>query len=208
MIKLRIGSLRRSAPRPFGLTADTLGPVPVMLGSESWELGIRSGLRTVLTRSRIQPRSLGLRYGEFFQLSAPLAEVTTRWDGGGWYSAAAESDRPASAWELGRAEWRDGAIARRDWAALTASDDRGPEAEGPFGRASMDIVVADEPRQVDVVSYRHYQAFSFPAGQVNVKVVTRHAFTRTPHFEPVTDLEPYFSGWKRHFEELTELLGV
>jgi hypothetical protein len=30
--------------------------------------------------------------------------------------------------------------------------------------------------------------------------------TRTPRFQPVADLEPYFVGWERHIKELTERL--
>jgi hypothetical protein len=205
LIKLQIDALRRAGPRPFGWATDTLGPVPVMLGSESWELGLRSGVRAALTRSRMQPRSLGLYYGEFFQLSAPLAEVTTDWGGGGWYAAASVSDKPGAAWELGRAERRDDAIARRDWTAAGAEGGDGPAARGPFGRGSMDVVVNGEPRRVDVMSYRHHRAFSFDVGDANVKVVMRHAFTPMPHFGPVTNLEPYFSGWRRHLEELAGL---
>jgi hypothetical protein len=63
MIQWRIAGLRQLAVRPLGLTADAHGPVPVMLGSESRELGIRSGLRAVVTRSPKQPGSLGLYYG-------------------------------------------------------------------------------------------------------------------------------------------------
>jgi hypothetical protein len=36
----------------------------------------------------------------------------------------------------------------------------------------MEIVVDGEPQRVAAVSYRHYQAFSFLVGQVNVTVVT------------------------------------
>jgi hypothetical protein len=34
-------------------------------------------------------------------LSAPLAEVTTHWDGGGWFSADPVSDHLGCEWELG-----------------------------------------------------------------------------------------------------------
>jgi hypothetical protein len=105
-------------------------------------------------------------------LSAPLAEVTTHWDGGGWFSADPVSDHLGCEWELGRAERRDDAIARGDWLALAADGNDAPEPPGPYEQASMEIVVDGEPQRVAAVSYRHYQAFSFLVGQVNVTVVT------------------------------------
>ena len=65
MAAYRFPRLRRADPHPFGLAAPRLDPV--MLGGESWD---RRGLIDVT-----------LVYGDPLEVSAPLAEVTTRLPG-------------------------------------------------------------------------------------------------------------------------------
>jgi hypothetical protein len=202
MMQRRISRLRRLAPHPFGLKAKVLRPMPVMLGSEPAHVGAGSRLLALMTRSPVPLGSISLCYGRFFDLSAQLAEVTTYWDGGGWAGSTPPDGRPPSARELGRAEGRDAAIARKDWKAIDAAGEAEPD--GPFSHATAEIVVSGEPRSVPKVSYRHYQAFSFAAGEVIVTVVSRYPFAGLPSFEPVADLEPCITGWMRHLRELAE----
>jgi hypothetical protein len=202
MMQRRITRLRRLAPHPFGLQPKALRYVPVMLGPESLQVGAVSMLRAFITRAPAPLESMSLCYGGFFDLSAQLTEVTTHWDGGGWARPAPGAGLPPAAWELGRAELRDAAIARKDWAGLNAARDS--QLDGPYGRATTLIVVSGEPRSVPKVSYRHYQAFSFAADRVTVTVVSRYPFAGLPSFEPVTDLEPCIAGWMQHLRELAE----
>jgi hypothetical protein len=165
-----------------------------------------SGLRATVTRSLIPVDSLSLVYGDYFNLSAPLVEVTTSFHSVGWPGGAMPSDRPAPAQELGRAESRDAAIAREAWTALSADQETGPA--GPFTSGSQEIVVGGDRRSVPVVSCRHYHALSFQAATTGVTVVSRHQFPDLPRFAWVDDLEPYFSGWVRHVSELTERMSA
>jgi hypothetical protein len=202
MIRRRISGLRRRRLRPVGLEPDAPRLTPVSIGEEVMQAGVVSGLRAILTRSPLPLDSISLVYGDFFDLSAPLAEVTTHFHGYGWPSGAPPSDRPASAWELGRAERRDAAIARGAWTALSA--DQESEPDGPFTQGSRDIVVCGARRNVPMVSYRHYHALSFRAGTGGATVVSRNQLPDLPRFDWVTDLEPYFVGWTRRLSELAE----
>jgi len=130
--------------------------------------GLASALRAVLTGSPLPLDSMSLMYGDFFDLSAPLAEVTTHFRGCGWPGGAPPSDRPASAWELGSAERRDAAIARRAWTALSAGQESEPD--GPFIHGSMDIVACGIRHSVPVASYLNYHALSFREGTTGVTV--------------------------------------
>jgi hypothetical protein len=153
-------------------------------------------------------------YGDYFDLAKPLVEVTTHWDGRSWSIPSKPAGVPAStwegipppAWELGEAERRDDVIARQDWKAL-GYPQRIP-AEGPFSHGSMQIVVGGSPRVVDVVSHKHYMAFSFERDDAIVTVVSRHPLPEMPHFDPVTDLEIFFAGYTRSLEELGSRLDV
>src|SRR6266567_6277078 len=137
MTQWRISRLRRINPRPFGLIEDPDRP-PLTLGSESASAGPIEEISAAITRSAVPLGSLGLMYGDYLDLAKPLVEVTTHWDGRGWFAPArppgvppsAWAQIPAAAWDLGDTERRDDAIARQDWKAL-GYPQRVP-VDGPF----------------------------------------------------------------------------
>jgi hypothetical protein len=90
-------------------------------------------------------------------------------------------------------------MARGNWSFLPPGEDYRPD--GPFRRGKMDIIVCGTRRKVPVVSYRHYQALSFSDVTTPVTVVSRHPLPELPEFNWVTDLEPYFAGYRRHLHE-------
>ena len=163
-------------------------PLPVALGSESWRLGIASILRKAVTRSPVPPGSMSLRFGWLLDLAAPLAEVTTRWDGEVWNDPDVPGHQPG-AWELGAAERRDDAIGRHDWTPMSWRYDE-PGPGGPFEHGQLAIAVSGREQTVPLLRYRHYQAFSFQADKVTVTVVSRRPQDGMPRFEQVKDLEP------------------
>jgi hypothetical protein len=164
-----------------------------------------SSLRAALPRSPVPLDSMSLLYGDYFDVTTPLAEVTTIYNGPDWPNAAPRSRRPAPAWALGEAEWRDDKIARGDWNSRSPAQESMPA--GPFRRGNMDIIVCGTPRRVPVVSYRHYQALSFSDETTTATVVSRHPLPDLPQFNWVTDLEPYFAGYSQHLHELAERAG-
>ena len=204
----RVSRLRRSNPRPFGLTAGPVLP-PLGLGSESAAAGLLQEISATITKSAVPLGSLGLLYGDWFDLTKPLVSVTTHWDGRDWFTPArpvavpvSEWERiPSPAWELGDAERRDDAIARQDWKGLGYPPERIP-ADGPFAQDLTEILVGGTPRRVPVVTYKHYSALSFAEGDTIVTVESRHPLPERPWFEPVTDLEPFFAGYTRFLDEL------
>jgi len=206
-VSWRVSRLRRVDPRPFGLSADAARP-PLTLGSESASAGLLKELAAAVTQSAIPLDSLGLIYGDVFDPAKALVEVTTHWDGRDWFTPARPGEVPASewqripssAWELGDAERRDGAIARQDWKTL-GYPERIP-ADGPFSQENAEILVGGSPRTVPVVIYKHYSALSFTVGETIVTVVSRHPLPARPRFDPVTDLEPFFTGYARSLDEL------
>jgi hypothetical protein len=206
-VSWRVSRLRRVDPRPFGLSADAARP-PLTLGSESASAGLLKELAAAVTQSAIPLDSLGLIYGDVFDPAKALVEVTTYWDGRDWFTPARPGEVPASewqripssAWELGDAERRDGAIARQDWKTL-GYPERIP-ADGPFSQENAEILVGGSPRTVPVVIYKHYSALSFTVGETIVTVVSRHPLPARPRFDPVTDLEPFFTGYARSLDEL------
>jgi hypothetical protein len=206
-VSWRVSRLRRIDPRPFGLSEGAARP-PLTLGSESASAGLLKELGAAITQSAIPLDSLGLIYGDYFDPAKPLVEVTTHWDGRDWFTPARPGEVPASewqripssAWELGDAGRRDDAIARQDWKAL-GYPERIP-ADGPFSQENAEILVGGSPRTVPVVTYKHYSALSFTAGETIVTVVSRHPLPARPRFEPVTDLEPFFTGYARSLDEL------
>jgi hypothetical protein len=135
-VRVRLSRLRRISPQPFGLTADPRRP-PLMLGDESSSTGMITETRAALTGSRVPLDRLSLLFGNYFDLSAPLVEVTTHWDGRGWLTHLPRG-YPEGAWELGRAERRDAALASGNLRAMHSSE-RHP-ALGPFTRGTMEIV--------------------------------------------------------------------
>lgn len=208
----RVSRLRRISPAPFGLTGDRERQ-PLTLGSESASAGPVEEIGAAITGSAVPLDSLSLMYGDYLDLSKPLVEVTTHWDGRGWFTpgkppgvpSSAWELIPSSAWDLGDAERRDDAIARQDWKALGYP--RRIPAEGPFAPGSAEVVVCGSPREVPVVSYKHYVALSFSAGDAIVTVVSRHRLPEMPRFDPVTDLEIFFAGYTRSLQELAEGLN-
>jgi hypothetical protein len=158
--------------------------------------------------------SLSLLYGDYLDLSTPLVEVTTHWNGRGWFVPDKASDVPSSAWEqipppawdLGDFERRDDAVARHDWRAF-GFPQRIP-ADGPFSQRDAEIMVGGTAREVPVVSYKNYSALSFSEGDAIVTVLSRHALPETPHFEVITDLEVFYLGYARVLAELAERLDA
>jgi len=191
-IQFRTSRLRRSTAQPFGLTG---ADGPVMLGDESSSTGLIAEIRAALTHAPVTLDSISLLYGDHLDLSAPLVEVSTRWDG---TSQRGAGDLPLAARELGRAARRDEAIAREDWKAIGGH--WGEPAAGPFVPGSTDITVNGNRSQVHTVSYRHYQTLSFQAEDAAVTVVSRHPLPDLPCFDLVTSLEPFCSGWARFTE--------
>jgi hypothetical protein len=190
-VRFRVSRLRRITARPFGLTiADTA----VMLGDESSSTGLVAEITAAVTRAPVRLDSISLLYGDCLDLSAPFAEVSTRWD------SRPAGGLPPYARELGRAVHRDEAIARGEWMSIAAVDAR--PADGPFEPGRMDIVVGGTPSRVGTVSFRDYLALSFPVQDAEVTVVSRHPLPDLPHFDPVADLEPFCAGWASFMADL------
>jgi hypothetical protein len=216
-IDWRISGLRRRGPRVIGLEHGGSQPTPVSVGTDTMHmyidlgsanspLDVARGLDAALTQSPVPLDSMSLLYGDYFDVTAPLAEVTTVYQGPDWPNAAAPSRRPASAWALGQAEWRDDQIARGEWSSFPPAQESKPD--GPFRRGKIDIIVCGTRCRVPVVSYRHYQALSFSDGTTPVTVVSRHPLPDLPQFNWVTDLEPYFAGYRRRTHETAERAGL
>jgi hypothetical protein len=196
-VRFRTSRLRRMTSRPFGLTgADTA----VMLGDESSSTGLADEIRAAVTRAPVRLDSISLLYGDYLDLSAPLVEVITCWDGSTRLPAGG---LPPYARELGSAAHRDAAITRGDW--TLAVGDAEP-AHGPFDTGSIDIVISGAPSRATAVWFRHYLALSFTAQDAEVTVISRHPLPERPHFDPVTDLQPFCAGWARFTEDMYERL--
>jgi hypothetical protein len=198
MVRMRVSRLRRIGPRPFGLAADP-GRPPLMLGDESSSAGVITEARAALTSSAVPLDRISLLYGDYFDLSAPLVEVTTHWDGTAWSIAGLPRRYPEGARELGEAERRDAALASGNL-RVAFSGQRDP-ADGPFTHGSAEIVVGGKAFRVPTVSYRDYTATSFTAERLTVTVVSRHPLLALPRFDRVTDLEPFFEGYAHGLEE-------
>jgi hypothetical protein len=194
---MRLSRLRRIGPRPFGLTADP-GRPPLMLGDESSSAGMVTETGAALTGSGGRLDRISLLYGHYFDLSAPLVEVTTHWDGRAWLRHLPPG-YPEGAWELGQAERRDAAIASGNLRAMHSSQ-RHP-AGGPFVRGTTEIVVGGNPSRVATVSYRDYTALSFTAQGLVATVVSRHPIPPSSRFDLITDLEPFLEGYARGSDE-------
>ena len=209
MVSWRTARLRRIGPRPFGLAGDRDGQ-PLTLGDESSSAGLITEIRAALTRTAVPLDSLSLVYGDYLDadLARPLVEVTTHWDGRGWFAPARPPDVPPAiweqipppAWELGDAERRDEAITRQQWNEPFFPT-RIP-AEGPFAESTAEILVSGSRRTVPVVGYKHYTALWFAEGDANVTVLSRHPLPQTPRFEVITNLEDFYAGYSRSLEEL------
>jgi hypothetical protein len=192
-----------------GLQGMASGLENVARGLESVASGLQdmaSALRAALPSSPVPLDSMSVLYGDYFDVNALLAEVTTVYHGPDWPNAVAGSRRPAPAWALGEAEWRDDQIGRGDLDSFPPGQESMPG--GPFRRGKMDIIVCGTRRRAPVVSYRHYQALSFSDGTTTATVVSRHPLPELPQFNWVTDLEPYFAGYRRHLHERAERAGL
>jgi hypothetical protein len=196
-VRFRASRMRRLTAQPFGLTA---ADSPVMLGDESSSTGAAETFWAAVTRAPVRPDSMSLLYGDVLDLSAPLVEVITRWDGGIRRTAG---DLPPHARELGSAAYRDVAIARGDW---LLADGHAEPATGPFDSGSIDIVASGTPSRVATVFFRDFTAFSFAVPDAEVTVISRHLLPGLPHFDPVTDLQPFCSGWASFLEDVYERL--
>jgi hypothetical protein len=199
-VRFRTSRLRRMTSRPFGLTtADTA----VMLGDESSSTGLAAEIRAAVTHAPVRLDCISLLYGDYLDLAAPLVEVITRWDDGTRRDGPRPGGLPPYARELGAAAHRDEAIARGDW--TLAGGDAEP-ARGPFGTGAIDIVISGAPSRVAAVSFRHYLALSFTAQDAEVTVISRQPLPELPRFDPVTDLQPFCTGWTRFTEDMYEQL--
>jgi hypothetical protein len=163
-----------------------------MLGDESSSTGLIAEIRAALTHAPVTLDSISLLYGDYLDLSAPLVEVSTRWDGGSQRGAGA---LPQFARELGRAARRDEAIARGDW--KTTGGHWGEPAAGPFVPGRADIIVSGTRSQVPTMSCQHYLTLCFRVPGAAVTVVSRHPLPDLPCFGLVTSLDPFCSGWAR-----------
>jgi hypothetical protein len=200
-VRFRTSRLRRMTCLPFGLTA---ADTAVMLGDESSSMGLAAEIRAAVTRAPVSLDSISLLYGDCLDLSAPLVEVITRWDGSTRCGDRLPAgDLPPYARELGSAAHRDEAIARGDW---TVADGDAKPAYGPFDPGSIDIVISGTLSRVAAVSFRHFMALSFTAQDAEVTVISRHPLPELPRFDPVTDLQPFCSGWARFMEDIYERL--
>jgi hypothetical protein len=171
-----------------------------MLGDESSSAGVITETRAALTGSRVPLDRISLLYGDLFDLSAPLVEITTHWDGRGWFTDLPWG-YPEGAWELGQAERRDAALASGNLRAVCSSQT--DPADGPFTPGSAEIVIRGNASPVATVSCRDYTALSFTAERLTVTVVSRHPLPPSQRFDQVTDLEPFFEGYARGAEEWT-----
>lgn len=101
------------------------------------------------------------------------------------------------------AEHRDRAIIRGDRTALGHYDQ--PAPAGPLRHYDCGISVSGQARNVSVIAYKHYEAYSFDASGAIVTVVARHAAGQALRFEEVKDLEPFIQGWlaelRQHYSD-------
>lgn len=195
-VRFRTSRLRRFTVQPFGLTA---ADGPVMLGDESSSTGLVAEIKAAVTHAPVHLDSISLLYGDCLDLSAPLVEVVTHWGGGRRPAAGL----PPYARELGAAAQRDELLARGDWTLATPD----PEpAAGPFDSGSIDIVVSGTRTRVATVLFQNFTALSFAVPGAEVTVVSRRLLPELPHFDPVTDLQPFCSGWASFMEDISERL--
>ena len=201
-VRFRTSRLRRMTSRPFGLT---VAGTAVMLGDESSSMGLAGEIRAAVTHDPVSLDSISLLYGDCLDLSAPLVEVITRWDGRSRRGDPLPTDDlPPYARELGCAAHRDEAIARGEWVTLAGGNAK--PAYGPFDPGSIDIIISGTLSRVAAVSFRHFMALSFTAQDGEVTVISRYPLPELPRFDPVTDLQPFCSGWARFMEDLSERL--
>ena len=172
--------LRRAGPRPFGLTVSAV--MPAMVSSAEVE---GSG----------DVASVELCYGRMLNVTGPLIEVQTCfYDDDGDSSAVQEA--------IIRAELRDQAWVRKDWAADTGVFSSRPAVQVPpdgFKQSERQIVAAGRDYLVPVISRGVYEALRFTADATVITAVARMGFPERLQFDAVEDLEPYLGGRKRFF---------
>jgi hypothetical protein len=171
--------LRRAHPRPFGLTVPAV--LPVMVSSAEVE-----GSGDVV--------SVELCYGRMLSVTGPLIEVQTS-----FY----DDDDPAAKQEaIIRAERRDQAWVRKDWAADTGVFSPVPAVQVPVGgfeQSERQIVAAGHDYLVPVVSRGVYEGLRFTTDEAIITTVARMAFPEGLQFDVVEDLEPYLAARRRFF---------
>jgi hypothetical protein len=177
--RYRFAKLRQAAPRVLAL-ASRAGHGPVMLEGESWNDG--------------RLTSITLSYGRPLDVTAPLAVVTTCLDGAGGL--------PSRQVDLLKRERGDAAIGRHDWEGMDGgfpfqADDEDDAAELDITGEDLELLVAGERQAVSALRYRHYAALRFGCDGLTIQVVSRHELPEPLRFEFVTDLEPYFRGYRR-----------
>jgi len=173
-------SLRRARPRPFGLTVPAV--MPAMVSSAEVE---GSG----------DVASVELCYGRMLNVAGPLIEVQTC-----FYDDDGDSSTVQEA--IVRAELRDQAWVRKDWAADTGVFSSMPAVQVPadgFKQSERQIVAAGHDYLVPVISRGVYEALRFTADAMVITAVARKGFPERPLFDVVEDLEPYLAGRKRFF---------
>jgi hypothetical protein len=172
--------LRRARPRPFGLTVPAV--MPAMVNSAEAD---GSG----------DVASVELCYGRMLNVTGPLIEVQTCfYDDDGDPSAVQEA--------IIRAELRDQAWARQDWAADTGVFSPVPAVQVPadgFKQSERQIVAAGHDYLVPVISRGVYEALRFTADATVITAVARMGFPERLQFDVIEDLEPYLVGRKRFF---------
>jgi hypothetical protein len=167
--------LRRARPRPFGLTVPAV--MPAMVSSAEAD---GSG----------DVASVELCYGRMLNVTGPLIEVQTCfYDDDGDPSAVQEA--------IIRAELRDQAWARQDWAADTGVFSPVPAVQVPadgFKQSERQIVAAGHDYLVPVISRGVYEALRFTADATVITAVARMGFPERLQFDVIEDLEPIWSG--------------
>jgi hypothetical protein len=170
--------LRRTRPRPFGLS--TPAATPAMLSSAG-----QSGLSSFT--------SLVLCYGLPLRVAGSLTEVQTCF-------SDRDCDLPTLEETVARAELRDHAWAREDWegdpGVFAAVTEVQIPADG-FERHERIVVVAGQDRHVSAISRGSYEALRFDHDSMVVTAVARGPVLERPQFDVVEDLEPYLVEHRR-----------
>jgi hypothetical protein len=158
--------------------------MPRMLGSHEWSEALNA-------------MSLVYGYPHPRDVSQPLIEVMTCF-------SAARCYRPLLEEALVRADHRDAAYARDEWADVPGPfeppiglDSSVPVPANGFAHQDRAVIIDGEQRVVPVVSYRRYEALRFHQDTKIVTAVARSGFPEAPSFHTVDDLGPYAAGFRR-----------
>ena len=170
--------LRRARPQPFGLSSPAA--YPAMLRS--------AGQRELRRFS-----SVVLSYGRPLTPAGQLIEVETCFAEGDCFLPGLEET-------IIRAEMRDEAWTRHDWAAEPDVFEPIPDVHVPAGGFERDesvVIVAGQERHLAVTRHHRCEALRFRHESMVVTAVARLGFPDRPQFELVTDLEPYLAEHRR-----------